>query len=82
MKAMYDAKLSEIANFAVWQVVDGNVVISFRLKDTQVREGKFLFHKRRVTSRHFSNWSVDTIVFNKVKYLVDVELIEASNYKY
>lgn len=30
--------------------------------------------RRKITSKPFSNWSVDTVTINKVKYLIDSQI--------
>ena len=75
-KPMYDAKLSDITSYAVWAERErGKVILTFGVwEDKLIRP---IYYKRVVTSRYFSNFSVDTIVFNKKRYLIDVEVVEA-----
>ena len=77
-KPMYVAKLSEITSYAVWRRQDSKIILSFPTHTDE--RGRIYYAKRVVTSRYFSNFSVDTVVFNKKRYLIDVEVIEAPNH--
>lgn len=78
IRSMYDEKLSDITESIVIWKKDYNtnkVIISFSVKVGD----HYYWHERKVTSRQFSNHSVDTIRFNNKRYLIDsqVELVEA-----
>lgn len=81
-KPMYDAKLSEITNRAVWDDRDGKITLSFPTHKDE--NGRQCYAKRVIASRYFSNFSVDTVRYNNKRYLIDsqVELIESHAYRY
>lgn len=74
-KSMYDAKLSDITNKPVtWrQDSDGKVYLSFNVND-EMKDNRYVYHERVVSSRYFSNYSVDTVRFNNKRYLIDSPL--------
>lgn len=81
MTTVSDAKLSDLTDMPVTWVCDskGKVTISFHVKGDTDTRGRHYYTKRVVTSRYFSNHSVDTVRYDNKRYLIDskVELVEA-----
>lgn len=67
---IYDAKLSSLTKHIVVHEAAGK----FTAKFAMLVDGKPRNISRRITSRYFSNYSVDTIKIDRVVYLVDSQV--------
>ena len=79
MSKMYDAFLSEITNFIIWTKEGDKVIAAFRVKgEDWTLDGRIRYTHRVIRSRYFSNHSIDVVVYQGKRYLIDskIEIIE------
>lgn len=67
---IYDAKLSSITKHIVVHEKAGKYTAKFAM----LVNGKPRNISRRITSRYFSNHSIDTITIDRVVYLIDSQV--------
>lgn len=79
MSKMYDALLSDITDFIIWTQEGSKIIAAFRVKgDDMTLDGRIRYTHRVIRSRYFSNHSVDVVVYQSKRYLIDskIEIIE------